>query len=665
MLGGRWRRPNLAHGRRGRGLARVLRLRRDPGSTSTLGLAIAAVIFAASFVVAQLVVQHPTSVDGKREQFDAQAATGLDLLVGTAGATSTGASWASDPDHLTRFGLALDGNPNFLDYAKIRSLRNGTMSSTANGQPDYPDVMAAMGIKTGDIHLRTYPVMPSWDDSRFVKEQHGRLAYIAHYTGASAPVNVTAFTATVAGNALNVSVTLRNEATFSAIFVASVSLGQAGDDDGVVSTGLNTALLAPGASQTLWTRFDRLPSWDASIQAVTLDVTDPFGNPAVDGAGNRVGPSSILTTPPTGGSSSYNLLVSASDVYVVSGSTVSFALDDYKGDGSRVNGAQARFVLVGPDGHEWQNSTVSLNKNKQTTVSCANCTTSGVYTGIVWDTGMTRREQDAVYVSAASMFTQKSTMDPVASKEVTLLLRLVNTFNPTRYDAATNPEGDVFADDVNGASDIANVIPRYTTIVVGSQISQNCLTPSAVKNGIADWVQGGGNLVVLGTATQKSEWLQPIYHAAQTTANGGISAPDPTNPILVAPEHLQYQTYLDRGRAWEIKNDEPFTHVLTRGTAGTSTDDTLAVANAGAFNNGTVVLTSYMPGSLTSPQDDAEATRLLHNLLSQAYTMLFLDYGPPIPPGASVGSDARLVAVPHPNVPGAVVEVRLVLYVFG
>ena len=45
--------------------------------------------------------------------------------------------------------------------------------------------------------------------------------------------------------------------------------------------------------------------------------------------------------------------------------------------------------------------------------------------------------------------------------------------------------------------------------------------------------------------------------------------------------------------------------------------------------------------------------------------MLFLDYGPPIPSGVPVGSDTRLVAVEHPNVPGAVVEVRLVMYVFG
>lgn len=639
--------------------------RHDRGSTSTLGLAIAAVIFATAFVVAEMIVAHPTNVDGKRAQFDAEAATGLDLLVGSAGQTAAGGAWAQDPDHLARFGLALPGATNFLDYAKIRALRNGSMSASANGHPDYPEVLAAMGFRSGDVHLRTYPVMPAFDDPRFVKEQRGRIAYVGHYGGASAAVNVTAASATLAGNALNASVTLRNEAPFEAIFTVDLNLGVPGDDDGVLSTQRHTTLLAPGASQTVWATFDRLPSWSADARAVNVDVTDAFGNAAVDAAGNRVGPIVLAQAPPVGGSNAYDLLISSSQVYVVAGGGAAFSLDHATGAGSRVNNAQARFVLVGPNGKEWQNTTLALERNKATQVACANCTMVGNYTGIVWDTAMTRRSQDVLHVSAAPMFTAKSTLDPVAGKEIQLLQSLVASFNPTRYDAASNPEGDVFGDDVNGASDIVSVMGRYTTIVVGSQISQNCLTPSAVKNGLADWVQAGGNLVVLGTVDRKSEWLQPIYHAAQTTANGGISAPDPTHPILVAPEHLNYQKYADRGRAWEIKNDEPFTHVLTRGQSGTSTEDTLAVANPGAFNNGTVVLTSYMPGSLMTPQDDVEATRLLHNLLSQAYTMLYLDYGPPIPEGVSVGSDARLVAVPHPNVPGAVVEVKLVLYRFG
>ena len=203
---------------------------------------------------------------------------------------------------------------------------------------------------------------------------------------------------------------------------------------------------------------------------------------------------------------------------------------------------------MGPNDTEWQNPTVSLARTKDTGVSCTNCTGTGMYTGIIWDTGLTRRSQDQVYVSPTSMFTEKSTVSAVATAEIGLTSGLVATFNSIRYDNVTNPQGDVFGDDVNGASDIAGVIGRYSTVIVGSEISQNCLTPSSVKNAIADWVQAGGNLVVLGTYDSQSRWLEPIYHAAQTTANGGIRSPDATHPILVSPEHLEYPRYLHRGR---------------------------------------------------------------------------------------------------------------------
>lgn len=648
MLGGTKRKPR----------------RRDAGSTSTIGLAISAAVFAGAFMVAQMIVAHPADPDASREALDAESSIALDSLIASAGQSSAGGSWTSDPDHMTRFGLALDGQPNFLDYAKIKALRNASLTASSNGLPDYPEVLAAMGLKGGDVHIRTYPVMPNWDDSRFVKEQHGRLAYMAHYSGAVAPVNVSVSIATTSTK-INVSVTLRNDGLSDAIYSAAITLADAQGGAGITQDR-NTALLENGDSQTVWATFDRLPSWDTTaFKGITVDVTDPYGNAATDGSGARVGPTWTTIAPIAGGSNAYNLKISAADLYDVTGTSVKFALDDYNGNGDRVNNAQARFVLIGPNGNEWRNSTLSLERNKETLVACSNCTATGTYTGVVWDTGMTRRSMDRIYVSPSTMFTEKATISAVGSKEIQLLQRLVSNFNPTRYDAATNPEGDVFGDDTNGASDIVGVMSRYSTIVVGSEIAQTALTPSAVKNGFADWVQQGGNLVVLGTYTQQSRWLEPIYHAAQTTANGGISAPDATHPILVAPEHLSYQQYLDRGRAWSVELDEPFTHVLTRGVNGLSSQDTLVVANPGAYNNGTVVLTSYMPGSLTSPQDDAEATRLLHNLLSQAYTMLFLDFGPPIPNGVPVGSEARLVAVPHPNVPGAIVEVRIVLYRWG
>ncbi|MEA3198575.1 MAG: hypothetical protein QOE90_3 [Thermoplasmata archaeon] len=637
---------------------------RDEGSTSTIGLAIAAVVFAGAFMTAEIMVGHPTSVDGKREQFDAEAATALDVLVGTAGQTTGGGAWSADPDHLARFGLALNGTPNFLDYVKIHELRNGTMTASANGYPDYPEVLKALGITTGDVHIRSYPVLPSMDDPRWTRDPNGRLAYIGQYQGAIVPVTVSIAYAKTTG-AMNVSVNITNSGNVPAIFVLDIIAKHGGNLVHSSGQEMNTLLLQPNQTMVVWGNFTAISSWHADVQQVEVDLTDPFGNPAVDVSGNPVTPYVINQIPPAGGASSYEVYVSAANKYYVQGQSVTFAAYALDGKGGRPNGATGRFVLVGPDGREWENYTVAFNTTSDYMAVCPNCTQLGVYTAYVWDTGMTAHKQDQVTVAATQLFTQKDVQSANATSEIAALSSLVQNFNTQRYNASSYTQGDVFGDDFNGAADLIPLLSRYTTIVVGTEVSQNSLNTPGFRNAIATWVQAGGNLVVLGTNTQQSSWLSNIYAAAQANANGGISAPDVTHPILVTPNHLAYQTYQDRGRAWSIDTTEPFTHVLTRGAAGAATDDTLAVANPGAFGNGSVVLTSYMPAQLTSPQDTREEARFLQNLLAQRFNMLFLDYGPPIPPGVSVGSDARLVAVPHPNVPGAVVEVKLVLYRFG
>lgn len=642
--------------------------RRDQGSTSSIGLIIAAVTIAGSFLTAQLMVAPPSGLDTRGSALHLQAATALDLVIGGEGETTTGADWALDADVMTRFGLASAGEPNFLDYEKIKALRNGsTTTSGANRAPDYPEVRSALGLADADFHLRSYPVMPGVDDPRWAKDASGRLAYFAHYSGATAPVTL-GYAATMEATALNVSVTVTNAALIPAIYVVVLGLGDQDSGAVVVSEERHTRLLAPGDSQTVWQTWHRLPSWSATIDAVKVEVIDPYGNVAVGTTGVTIGSFWFGQPPPSGGSSSYGLLASADSVYYTSGDQVKFNVDHHDGSGAKVNGAQARFVLLGPDGKEWTNQTVSLPKTKNSmyTYACTNCTAVGNYTAKVWDTGMTRLHVDQVHVAAARMFTEKATLAPVALREMSLLTDLVGSFDATRFDPTTNLGGDVFGDDTNGPSELTDVLSRYTTLVVGSEVAQTALTPANTKHAIAEWVQAGGNLLVLGTYTQQSRWLEPIYHAAQENANGGISAPDPTHPVLSSPNELEYDRYLDRGRAWRISDGAEFTHVLSRGAqANGDVDDTLAVSAPGALGNGTVVLTSYMPGSLTEPQDDMEAKRLLHNLMSQGYTMLFLDYGPPIPPSVPVGSASRLVAVEHPNVPGAVVEIKLVLYLFG
>lgn len=641
--------------------------RRDDASSASIGLAIAAATVAASFVVANLMVGPPSTVDSRSASLSLEAASALELIMRDPGRTLSGGDWGATPDDMTRFGLTLSGAPNFLDYVKIKALRNGTMSSAANNAPDYPEVRGALGIVNADMHIRSYPVMPGVDDPRWTKNPHGRLGYFAHYAPAAAPVLITQ-SSTWSSNVLNASLTLRNEHLAPAIYVAAFSLGDKDTGATYITEERHTRLLAPGETQTVWVNFHKLPSWKAAIDAVEVTLTDSYGGIAVGKTGTQVGQFWYSERPPTGSGSSYNLMLGAARPYYISGETVTFNVDHYDGEGEHVNNAKGRFVLFGPNGNEWVNQTIDLprQKNAVWAYECPNCTTVGNYTAMAWDTTMTKVHQDVVHVSAVKMFTEKRDLHAVAANEVGILSDLVVNFTPTRYAKNSNPEGDIFGDDSNGPGELANELDRYTTIIIGSEVLQTALTPAHTKYAIAEWVQAGGNLIVLGTYTQESRWMEPIYKAAQETANGGISAPDPTHPVLTTPNPLQYQRYLDRARTWRIDADTQFTHVLTRGAGPQGEmDDTLAVSDPGAFNDGTVVLTSYIPGALTEPQDDLEAKRLLHNLLTQSHTMLFMDFGPPISEGVPVGSASRLVAVPHPNVPDAVVEVRLILYLFG
>lgn len=631
--------------------------REDRASTSAIGLSVAAATFAIAFATANLMVEKPGGADPRVAELDLASSHALEVIVGQGGTGATSARWLDDPDALGRFGLALDGSTNFLDYRKIKAMRNATFGAQDNNAPDYVDVREALGLEGQDFHLRTYPVIPGLEDPRWTKDPRGRLAYFAHYSGATGQGSMTTWV-NASASGVNVSLAIRNDGVDHAIFVANIGLGDQSENSTLVTEQRHTRLLAPGEVQTVWARFPLLQNWHNDLDGVKVDLADAYGN-------TIIAPSWRAATPPEGGNAQYGVRVQANQLYYVSGETVSFTGDHYDGNGAHLNNDQTgRFVLLNPAGNEIFNQSVTLpkGKNKVYTHDCTGCTAVGNYTAILWNAGMTSRSIDHVHVAAAKMFNEKRTLDPIAVREVQLISELVTGFNQVRFAATVAPEGDIFGDDSNGPHELSNQLHRYSTLVIGSEVSQTSLNSAATKYGIADWVQRGGNLIVLGTLRQQSNWLEPVYHAAQITANGGIGTPDPTHPVLSTPNRLDYQRYLDRGRAWDIEEEAPFTHVLTRGSGGTSRIDTFAIAAPGAYNDGTVVLTSYMPGSLTEPQDDLEAKRFLHNMFSQSYNMLFLDYGPPVPDHTPVGSAQRLVAVPHPNVPGAVVEVRIVMY---
>lgn len=633
--------------------------RTDEGSTSALGLIIAAATFGLAFTAANLMVAEPAGVDHSSAQLDRTAASSLEIIVSQSGRAAGGGAWTADADLMDRFGLAQPGKENFLDYAKIKSMRNGTMTSADNNAPDYDDVRAAMGIDDRDFHLRTYPVIPGLDDPRWTKDPRGRFAYVGHDQGSATPSGqafVSAATAT-SGNRMNVSVLVRNEGPTDYLFAVTIGLGKQSTNSVLVEEERHTRLLAPGASQTVWVDFPRM-SYSTAPDGVRVTVADAAGRIIYD-------PTWTSATNPTSGTThAVGVKLTAGQRFYVPTQQLAFHADRYDGAGEIPNEqVNWRFVLVKPDGSEI-NTTLELKKRKSATYTCTTCTAVGEYNGYFYNADMTLRAHDVVMVLASAPSSGPPVYSGVAGKEISLVGQLVTNFNPSTYSATTDPQGDVF-DDANKVRDLPPLLSRYTTLIIGSGVEQNALNSADIKWAIADWVIAGGNLIVLGRDEGHANWLQPVYKASIASASGGIGAPDPTHPILVTPNKLDYQRYSDNGLAWGIREDQPFTHVLTRGSSGDERQDALAIADPGAYNDGSVVLTSYMPGALTTPQDDQEALRFLHNLMSQSYNMLFMDYGPPIPDKTPVGSAQRLAAVAHPAVPGAVVEVRIVMYAWS
>jgi hypothetical protein len=208
----------------------------------------------------------------------------------------------------------------------------------------------------------------------------------------------------------------------------------------------------------------------------------------------------------------------------------------------------------------------------------------------------------------------------------------------------------------------SNGAPRYDIVrvlVVGSNVEHNAMTSGVAKHSLCEWVMGGGTLIVFGSAAQQANWLQPIFHAAIRSSSGGISTPDTSHPVLTRSDSLAYDGYVNHGvwsfsgqtaQAQQDSASQLFTNVVVHGS-----DPVLTISDPGAFGNGTVILTTWLPYDLfgTGPGNGAtpmEGRSLLNNLLMQGYRDLFLDYGPKIPvSGRQAPSAERIVEIWHPE----------------
>jgi hypothetical protein len=205
-------------------------------------------------------------------------------------------------------------------------------------------------------------------------------------------------------------------------------------------------------------------------------------------------------------------------------------------------------------------------------------------------------------------------------------------------------DGDVYPDDKSYLDDtLAPRLSQYDLIVVGSGVDQSAMTADVVKSGIRDWVQNGGTLVVLGSSSQNYQWLQPLFFTGVATVNGAPTAPDVSHPLLKEPYALDWTRYDSHNRGWDIKSQgsgahyDDFSHIIVQGG-----EDVMAVSKDGAFGNGRIILSTYMPREIAGSLGIDEALHFLENIV--LYTdraHLYLEYGPSAPADTTVAVAVR------------------------
>ncbi|MGB0653236.1 MAG: hypothetical protein ACPGQL_08550 [Thermoplasmatota archaeon] len=203
-------------------------------------------------------------------------------------------------------------------------------------------------------------------------------------------------------------------------------------------------------------------------------------------------------------------------------------------------------------------------------------------------------------------------------------------------------EGDVYPDNKQYLNQVlAGRLSEYDVLFVGSTVDHSSLTSNVVKDAIADWVElEGGTLMVMGSASQNYQWLQPIFQVGTDTVSGGAYAPDLGHPMLHEPYTLDWTGYNNFGLGWDIKQNgakahfDDFEHVVME-----DGEDLLASSGDGVFGDGRVILTTYRPTDIMDQMNQTEAGNFVTNmLLYAAFDHLYLEYGPLVP-------DDRTVAV--------------------
>lgn len=689
-------------------------------ASSVVAMMLGAALFVG--VVGTMFYQTRDIDDNAESRLDAQflqhkAHSLSDTLLSSPGYAADGGDWIDSDaavDSTARLGLR-NATGEHLDYAKFDNLRLAPFAANGtDGHLNYPEAVESLGLEDLDLgfHLRAFPTLRSVQEilRTGLRDQHMRVTYIADYEraqggGAPAPdtgLTVGSLTCVVSpadARSLRFAVTVTNGGITSTQFHVNfgIDFDGGGTEDVVGVTNGFLTVPAPGTptSDTIHLDVPALAGRSCtSATRVDLEVWDVSTKLRSQ---ENVALASISGTPTA---TTKDLTLDTSRIYY----TTQDLRFDYAGDVAHRDDLTLR-IRAGDDAtgavlltvaHEVPNGAGQRHIDID-----AGTLPVGNYTAyLTFDaTGVVATERLLIVSAAVDRYTPTGgssnlqAQTPVAH-EVDYLETLVEKFCPYRYDGTTesplaspptwaarcdgfknetdDQPGDVFPDTKRALDDDlpdrlldANGLPRYDlvdTLVVGSNVDHSAMTSGAAKHAVRDWVLGGGSLIVLGSADQQVQWLQPLFHAGIQSSSGGLSTPDETHPLLHVPDDLDYESYDHRDRTWRFTSgaEQYFTDVREQ-----DSDPILTVSDPGDFGDGNIILTTWTPYDLVGAgagTSQLESLRLINNLLNIGYRTLYLDYGPPIPEEVVVVPATNKATILHPQL--GLVTLDLVVYVF-
>lgn len=675
----------------------------EAGSAAAIGLIVALVIFSATFYYLTTTVEF-----APRSTLQYADERNYDVVAENLGRTliSSGEGWYSGnectaegvanttalaPEQFgtlptARFGLgeelcgkygATAYGFNNVSFAKLSNIYEAqTAADPDNERVDYEEARASLGLddEVLDFHLRTWLIPSSVNEiiATGFKDRYLRPVYVGHYVGeANPPVP---HVAGVVNNADNIVlyVYLTNNGAESTIFGVDYQLPL---DHGNMQFTLHSPLLEMGQSYNVTVTIRKTNDWTWAGEAQAhYIISDPYENlesGTIDLSGVSMSYTSARNT---------QVVWTDSHYYTLDGGSASAVTHytSWNGKGRSQTFNDWTQIIYGPP--LGLPVVTNVLPNTASGLLTSSLSATGTFTAKLHnDVLLSVWNQDVINVvpSAPDAFQGgEAGYNPSSSVavEANFISTLVENFDPYAYSETYNDVllpyaagGDVYPDrrfsletdfiqlltDASGLPSIVDV----STIVIGSDVDHNAVRSLADREALADWVNAGGTLIVLGSGAQALKWLEGAFYGSFDAVTGEVTAVDGAHPLLNIPNDLDYVAYNQEVQVhYAIDEDLKFYTVISDGNS----EDHLAVSNNGAFGSGRIILTSWRPHALTDDQattcalpftfsTNCQGLNLLHNLLTLSYRELFIDYGPMPSGSTSTGVSFRIVSVYHPG----------------